>query len=132
LCNDRGPLNTEQYILNAIDNIAYYYIINRREEEIFVKESVLQPAWYTIYVSLIVASLLNIPFNKSSVVTVGDQKINLLDVIERLDLFIEPTTDSESINIVFPQYVLRHFAVLQKVNLLFTNLFIAEYKSSRC
>jgi hypothetical protein len=63
--------------------------------------------------------MLHIPISKKEVIAVGNKKVNILDVVGRLDLYIEPSTEKDNddymILLCFPQYVIRNLIEKQKV-----------------
>jgi hypothetical protein len=108
-------LSTNKEIDKAIAETAYNYIVNIRGQEIFGKSSVLQSTWYTVYFNLLVASMLNLKINKQSSVAISGTQMYLVDIIQRLDLFIEPVEEDDDFKIQFPKYVTRNFTKLNMV-----------------
>lgn len=110
LCNSRAHLNSEQNILKAIDEDAYGYLSYILGDEPFVKSSVLESAdLLDLYISLVVTSMLHQSIPRDCMIQVGVQSLPLLNIIERLDIFIEPDEEAVgSIRLIFPSYVIRH------------------------
>jgi hypothetical protein len=77
-----------------------------------VKESILTSSLYDIYISLLAISALRIPIERNATVKMGKSSIPVLDLVNRLDLFIEPTSNekenSNKFRINFAEYVMRN------------------------
>ena len=115
LCATNPSLKTQADIVEALEVTAYRYIVSLRAEEVFVKKAILTGPLYEYYLAFLMMSLLRIPVQKDELVKIGTSDVPILELVNRLDLFIEPTAHEDEFTINFSQYVSRNLLDQLKV-----------------